>query len=90
MATILYSAQNNYCYMYHFHTSDQKVKPVHNILYCTGSGMLTRYMHCGQCNIKNIALTTVYISHYSIPKSPKKSSDSFNATLDCMFVYIKY
>jgi len=62
------------------------------ILYCTGSGMLTRYMytHCGQCNIKNIAPTTVRISRYSIPKSPKKLSDSFEATIDCMLVYIKY
>ena len=32
------------------------------ILYCTGSGMLTRYTHCGQCNIFYIALTTVHIS----------------------------
>jgi len=57
------------------------------ILYCTGSGMLTRYTHCCQCNIKNIALTTVRISRYSIPKSSKKLSDSFDATLDCMFLY---
>ena len=60
------------------------------ILYCTGSGMLMRYTHCGQCNIKNIAPTTVRISRYSIPKNPKKLSDSFEATLDCMLVYIKY
>ena len=40
--------------------------------------MLTRYTHCGQCNIKNIALTTVRISCYSIPKF-QKSSDSFDS-----------
>ena len=54
--------------------------------------MSTRYTHCGQCNIKNIAPTTapttVRISRYSIPKNPKKLSDSFEATLDCMLVYI--
>ena len=59
-------------------------------LHCTGSGMLTRYPHCDQCNIKNIALTTVHISRYSIPKSPKNLSDSFDATLSYMLVYIKY
>ena len=56
------------------------------ILYCTGSGMLTRYTHCGQCNIKILHR----ISRYSIPKNPKKLSDSFEVTLDCMLVYIKY
>ena len=37
----------------HFHTSDQRVQPVHiSHSYCTGSGVLTRYTHSKQCNIK--------------------------------------
>ena len=57
------------------------------ILYCTGSGMLTRYTHCGQCNIKNIALTTVHISRYSIPKSPKNHHIPLMQPLTaCLFI----
>ena len=57
------------------------------ILYFTGSGMLTRYTHCGQCNIINIALTTVRISCYSIPKSPKNHQIPLMQPLTaCLFI----
>ena len=57
------------------------------ILYCTGSGMLTRYTHYGQCNTKNIALTTVRISRYSIPKSPKNHQIPLMQPLTaCLFI----
>ena len=57
------------------------------ILYCTGSGMLTRYKHCGQYNIFYIALTTVHISCYSIPKSPKNYQTILMQLLAvCLFI----
>ena len=57
------------------------------ILYCTGSGMLTTYTQCGQCNIKNTALTTVHISRYYIPKSPKNHQISLMQHLtECLFI----
>ena len=62
-----------------------KGKPSAYILYCTGSGMLTRYTHGGQCNIKNIALTTVGISCHSIPKSPKNHQIPF--VVYCPYMY---
>ena len=56
------------------------------ILFCIGSGMLTRYTHCGQCNIKNIALTTLRISRYSIPKSPKHQIPLMQPLTACLFI----
>ena len=58
------------------------------ILYCTGSGMLTRYTHCGQCNLKILHRPQCIYLVTAFLKVPKKSSDFFDATLDCMFVYI--
>ena len=57
------------------------------IIYFTGFGMLTRYTHCGQCNLKNIALATVHISSYSIPKSPKNYQTPLMQPMTaCLFI----
>jgi len=45
------------------------------------------YTHCGQRNIFYIALTTVRISRYSIPKSPKNHQIPLMQPLAaCMFM----
>ena len=65
--------------MYDFHTSDQRVKPV----YCTGSGMLTRYKHCGQYFFN----CTVPISRHNIPKSPQNYQiPSMQPLAACLFI----
>ena len=57
-------SMHNYTFMRYVPLSHlrSKGKASAYILYCTGSGMLTRYTHCGQCNIFYIAPTTVRIS----------------------------
>ena len=77
-----------YIYMYvPFSHLRSKGKTSAYILYCTGSGMLTRYTHCGQCNIKNIVLTTVRISRYNIPKSTKNHQIPLMQPLTaCLFI----
>ena len=56
------------------------------ILYCTGSGMLTRYMHCGQCNIflyctdHSAYISTQNHSHTHTKASKKKKKTKSKAS----------
>jgi len=53
--------------MYHFHTSDQRVQPVHAyITYCWNVNEIYTLLP-----VQYIALVAVHISRYTIPKSPK-------------------